>query len=97
MLSRTRAVSSRRLRRRNPLDAKLLETRAFGERDIWIDAFSANESAVAPRIRRAYSNPQPPKLFRNASPNATFAPTGHSRDEWSASLTDLANPTVAAT
>lgn len=30
--------------------------------------------------RRTYSNPQPSKLFRNASPNATFPPTGHSRE-----------------
>lgn len=102
MLSRTRAVSSCRLRQRDPLDAKLLESRAFGDRDIWINAFSANESAVAPRV--------PAEIFKSAAVQALSQRVAerHFPTDWSferarattnasASLSDLTNSTVAAT
>lgn len=52
--------------------------------------------------QRGYSNLKLPKVFRNASLNATFPQTDHSRESdaatnASASLIDLTNSTAAAT
>lgn len=49
MLTSARAVSSRSSRQPNTFDAKVVRIPLFGDSDIWINAFAANESAVAPR------------------------------------------------
>lgn len=80
---------------------RLLESRGL-ESTILDNAVADDESAVAQHVPWKYSNPQLSKLFRNASPKATFPRTDHSTESYaatnaSASLIDLTDSTAVAT
>lgn len=98
MLSRARAVSSHRLRQRNPFDAEVTRIPGRTPRDLHY-AFAARESAVAPR--------DPADLFKSAAVQALSQrvaerhfPTdrsferGQAAANASASLTELTNSTA---
>lgn len=92
MLSRARAVSSDRFVNETRL-TKLARIPRFGDRDIWTNAFAADESALLHGSRRRYSNPQLSKVFRSAPPNATFPQTDHSLDGMQRRMRALASLT----
>lgn len=104
MLSGGRAVVSRRLRQPNSFEPilRLLESRYLESTTFGLTRSQPTSRLLLYASRRRYSNPQLSRLFRNASPNATFPRTDYSSEadaatNASASLTDLANSTAAAT